>query len=743
VATSRLRALIVTPDFPPAQGGIQLLAQRLAVHLTATTVRVITVAAPGAAAADRESGLSVRRVGWSGKGGGPGAASWRGRVSSHRRSLLLAALNAAVVFEVRRFRPDVVLNMHVVTSMGAALAGRRFGVPYIQYIHADEVLDRPWLTRAAIRQASAVIAVSDFSCQLAERFGADPTLVHHIPNGVDAPRPPLEARAATPTFITVSRIADQFKGHDLVLRCLPRIAARVPSVRWVVVGDGPLRASLEKAAGDLGVADRVLFTGSVTDEERDRWLDRSHLFVMPSRLSDRGGGEGFGIAYLEAGAHRIPVVGGAVAGSLAAVEHGKTGLLVEPTDEAAVADAIIELLTDQDRAEAMGRAGEQRAREFSWSSTAAAVEVLIGSVAASVQTTSAAHDLPTMSLRSRAVVVSTFPPLRDGIARYAEQFSEALAQEGTVVRIGLTGSSADRVLRLDGGFRMLRLLIPTRSEDSVWIMWHHDFYIRGRLPSRIAAYASLGVVARRRRTRVIVHEPIDSPRAGRGRFRAISSVVERRVQAWCWRSGVNLVFHSERERQRFLGEWADLGPLAGRAEILEHGRFFQSNARISTDEARATLHLPREITIFLCIGFLGPHKGFDRAVRAFACLPDEQARLYIVGCGLYESAELRTYISELEALVADQTNVYFEQRFLSDDEFDRWIQAASAVVVPYRAISSSSVVARARLLGTRVVVTAVSGLPEQVGPGDIVVHSDAELTQALSDVARGIRPTDN
>jgi glycosyltransferase involved in cell wall biosynthesis len=76
-----------------------------------------------------------------------------------------------------------------------------------------------------------------------------------------------------------------------------------------------------------------------------------------------------------------------------------------------------------------------------------------------------------------------------------------------------------------------------------------------------------------------------------------------------------------------------------------------------------------------------------------------------------------------------------EERFLDDDELDLWIQAADAVLAPYRSAASSSVVARARLLGTRVVATDVGGLPEQLGSEDILVTTDAEFRKAISDLA--------
>ena len=88
---------------------------------------------------------------------------------------------------------------------------------------------------------------------------------------------------------------------------------------------------------------------------------------MPSRLPASGrGGEGFGIAYLEASARGLPVVAGNVGGAPDAVADGETGILVDPTDHLALADAVSELLIDRGRAEALGRAGEARARSLAW-----------------------------------------------------------------------------------------------------------------------------------------------------------------------------------------------------------------------------------------------------------------------------------------------------------------------------------------------------------------------------------------
>jgi glucosyl-dolichyl phosphate glucuronosyltransferase len=338
-------------------------------------------------------------------------------------------------------------------------------------------------------------------------------------------------------------------------------------------------------------------------------------------------------------------------------------------------------------------------------------------------------------LCAQYVLVSTFPPLRDGIARYAEQLAENLRRAGhSVVRISPPGGTADSSFRIDGGLRPLRLLRATNREDEVVVMWHPLFFVTGGAVSRAWAYASLGFFTRKRRSTIIVHEPDARPLANRIGLRRVADALEERARRWSWNSPATLSFHSERERDDFLNAHPGLRD-GGRLTISEHGEFFRPYASATPDEARRRLGLDDGL-LFLCIGFIGRHKGFDRAVRAFAELPSGMAKLQIVGSLLYETNEARAYADELSDLVEQVDGACMEERFLDDAELDLWIQAADAVLAPYRSAASSSVVARARLLETRVVATAVGGLPEQLGSGDILVTNDDELTKALSDLAR-------
>lgn len=359
-----MRALVLTPDFPPARGGIQLLVHRLVVNFEAIEARIVALGGPGAAEFDAESGLDVRRVGAKGAG---------------RNRSAVARLDAVGFAQGLAYRPDVTISAHIVTAPAAAAIGSVTRAPYLQYLHGDELRTRPRLARAALRRAGAAIAVSRHTRAMALEAGCPPERIDVIPPGVDLP--PAAAGAepdSRPTILTVARLVESYKGHDVMIRALRRVRETVPDARWAVLGDGPLRPSLEARAREEGVGDAILFEGSVSDAERDAWYERARVFAMPSRLPPEGlGGEGFGIVYLEAAAHGLPSIGGDVAGARDAILDGETGRLVDPTDDTAVAAAIVELLVDPGRAARMGVAARQFAESHSWPRIAARVEAAL------------------------------------------------------------------------------------------------------------------------------------------------------------------------------------------------------------------------------------------------------------------------------------------------------------------------------------------------------------------------------
>jgi len=359
---ARPRLLVLTPDFPPARGGIQVVTHRVAAGIEGFDTSVVALDSPGAGPFDAAGHLAVHRVGAAGLRG-PG------------RNLVL---NGAAVLQAVRFRPDVTLIAHIVASPAAAFIRHALGARTVQYFHAKEIAAKPRLAAFAARQAHAVIAVSAYTAGLLAGVGAPPESLRLIPNGVDLPSDLRRGAAQRATLLTISRLVDRYKGHDVMIRALALVRVKVPDVSWIVIGDGPLRPELEELARSCGVADAVRFLGSVSDEERDSWFARAELFAMPSRLPGGGAaGEGFGIVYLEAAAHGLPVVAGNVAGALDSVADGESGVLVDPSDPRAVADAISTLLLDRDLARRMGEAGAERAQRFAWPVIAKRVEAVL------------------------------------------------------------------------------------------------------------------------------------------------------------------------------------------------------------------------------------------------------------------------------------------------------------------------------------------------------------------------------
>jgi len=348
----RPRLLILTPDFPPAPGGIQVVAHRLASGIDdAFETTVVAPASDGAARFDADSGVRTRRV----RGGG----ALRGGRN--------ARLNAVALARGLALRPQVTLSMHIVTSPAAAAIAGATGARTVQYFHAEEIGAKPRLAAFAAERASASIAVSEYTAGLVAATGARARAVHVIGNGTDVPGDPSPLDDVPPTILTVARIEERYKGHDTIVRALPLVLAKVPDAQWVVIGDGSLRPGLEALAASYGVTQAIRFLGAVSDEERNLWLRRARLLAMPSRLPAAGqAGEGFGIVYLEAGAYGKPVVAGNVGGALDAVRDGETGLLVDPTDPLLVAEAITRLLLGRELARALGEAGRSYALAHTW-----------------------------------------------------------------------------------------------------------------------------------------------------------------------------------------------------------------------------------------------------------------------------------------------------------------------------------------------------------------------------------------
>ncbi len=167
-------------------------------------------------------------------------------------------------------------------------------------------------------------------------------------------------------IVCVGRLVHR-KGQDRLIQAMPMIVRSIPNAHLLLVGQGPYREKLESFVSEYGVQDSVTFIGRIQYQELPKYFKVGDIFAMPSRSRFRGlEVEGLGIVYLEASACGLPVIAGNSGGAPDAVLEGETGIVVDGTQVQQIAQACIELLSDRERAQAMGRAGRNWI-EKSWS----------------------------------------------------------------------------------------------------------------------------------------------------------------------------------------------------------------------------------------------------------------------------------------------------------------------------------------------------------------------------------------
>ena len=273
---------------------------------------------------------------------------------------------------LRRERFSLVHAHGPEACMLAGLACPPTRVPLVITRHVLDEATTNWrlrqlarMTLFAARRAAAVVAVSNAVARRLEEAGAArPGAVHVIPNGVELERfddPALSLRRGEfrralgvepdESLLLLPAVLREGKGHEVLIEALPEIKARVPRARVAFAGGGELEGALRARAERHGNA--VMFLGQRGDVPE--LLAACDLVVLPSMA------EALPTALIEAAAAGRPVVGTRVGGTPEVVEEGETGLLVPPGDSAALAAAVVSVLTDRDKARSFGEAGRRRA----------------------------------------------------------------------------------------------------------------------------------------------------------------------------------------------------------------------------------------------------------------------------------------------------------------------------------------------------------------------------------------------
>lgn len=245
-----------------------------------------------------------------------------------------------------------------------------FRTRYLLFVHGIEAWSagrtrrNRFMARAIVNlSVDDIVSVSRFTAgKVLAAFALKRQKQHLLPNALDVPPAIAHSPVArsshdgNPVILTVARMDkhDMQKGIPSALRAIVLIAHEFPGLKYRIIGDGVLRNEHEALARQLGIESRVEFLGRIAESELEGIYDRSDIFLLPSSK------EGFGIVFLEAWRHGLPIVCGNVDASPEIVENGVDGITVDPADPAAIAQALRRLLNDRALRQELGERGRSK-----------------------------------------------------------------------------------------------------------------------------------------------------------------------------------------------------------------------------------------------------------------------------------------------------------------------------------------------------------------------------------------------
>jgi glycosyltransferase involved in cell wall biosynthesis len=264
----------------------------------------------------------------------------------------------------------------------AFLAHRIAGIPWSLTTHAKDLYTLPPADIADRCAQAAFVATCTAANAgyLAEEVGVERAKVVVCRHGVRLDRFSSDERRPEPgRILSIGRLVPK-KGCGVLLQACALLAARGVPFSLDVVGDGPLAGELAALATSLSLQSQVRFNRGRPQPELVEFYRRAAVFALAPAVQADGDRDGVPNVILEAMASGVPVVASAISGIPEVVEHNRTGLLVPPSDPAALAGALEQLLADPDWAETIGRAGRAAvASSFDLPGCVAPVAKLLGS----------------------------------------------------------------------------------------------------------------------------------------------------------------------------------------------------------------------------------------------------------------------------------------------------------------------------------------------------------------------------
>ncbi len=368
-----MNILLLCYDYPPNPGGVANIAYQITCQLNKLCEKIIVVAqkSNGDKEFDKNDDFLVYRC-------------------INIFFLRELALILLIPYLVIKHKIDIIY-MLIGHQGGLAtfLTSRLLNTPYILHAYGEELIDckrtlldrikysfiRDKYKKSIFKNAGRIIAISNFTKGLAVRAGAGKDKVDVVYCGVDTNifQPCSETSAVISkhklydkrVLLTVSRVKEH-KGHDTVIKLMPQLLKKIPSLVYLIVGTGENREFLESLVKKLDLQDNVIFAGYVDPGYVDGsslplYYNACDIYIMLTKEKvAEAEFEAFGLVFLEANSCCKPAIGARTSGIPEAIVDGKTGYLVNPDDNQEIIDKIILLLEDRELANRLGEEGRSR-----------------------------------------------------------------------------------------------------------------------------------------------------------------------------------------------------------------------------------------------------------------------------------------------------------------------------------------------------------------------------------------------
>lgn len=371
-----MKLLIISFEHPPQPGGIGTYSYQISKNLNKLGVEISMLATTGKASKkdvinfDKKVSYKISRYN-----------NYTFKIIDiyHRfKKTILAA---------KKFKSDFILVAYPTAIYIAYLIKIILGIPYIIMGHGSEFNNKrkykKKLYNFALKKADFYIANSNFTASLMNKnFSIQKNDINVIPLGADVKKfKPIYNKKAKQLknrlnldnkkiLLTVGRISER-KGQDFVIKTLSKIKDDYPDLVYLIVGKGPKINEFKRLAKKLNVQDKVIFSGFVKDKDLPLYYQMSDIFILPSRNTNDGNVEGFGIVISEANLMKLPVLATTGSGIVDAVVDGETGYLIPQDDVVMLSKKIKMLIENRNLRITIGeQAREVALTKYNWTNVA-------------------------------------------------------------------------------------------------------------------------------------------------------------------------------------------------------------------------------------------------------------------------------------------------------------------------------------------------------------------------------------